>query len=68
MENQKLVFKTTQEHLAHLIKGLLESQGIRTLMLNQKDSSYMMFGEIELYVSNEEEAAAKNIISINSNE
>jgi hypothetical protein len=68
MDNKKLIFKTTQEHLAHLIKGLLESQGIRTLMLNQKDSSYTVFGEIELYVSNADEETAKSIIKENSNE
>ena len=35
---------------ANIIKGLLEENNIQTIILNKQDSSYLAFGEIELYV------------------
>jgi hypothetical protein len=35
---------------ASMIKGLLEENNIKTIILNRQDSSYLVFGEIELYV------------------
>lgn len=55
-----------QDHIAHMTKGLLESRGIPTLILNQKDSSYNAFGLIELYVAPEFEEEAKKIIEENN--
>ena len=66
MENKKLVYSTTQEHMAVLIKGKLETEGIAVLTLNQKDSAYTVFGEIELYVDPADEAKAKEIIAQNN--
>ncbi len=63
MENKKLVYSTTQDHMSVLIKGLLESEGVEVLILNQKDSAYTVFGQIELYVSPENEERAKAIIA-----
>ncbi len=62
MDDKKLVYTTRQDHMAALIKGALESEGIKVLELNQKDSAYTVFGDIELYVSPENEAQAKAII------
>lgn len=62
MENKKLVFSTTQEHMAMLIKDALEAEGIAVLVLNQKDSAYTVFGQIELYVNPENEEEAKRIV------
>lgn len=67
MDNKVLVFTTTADHLAHLVKGNLEAGGIETLMLNQKDSAYTVFGSIELYVRPEDEEKAKAIISESQN-
>ena len=33
-----------------MIKGMLEENQIRVALLNRQDSSYLVFGEIELYV------------------
>ncbi|MFT5821977.1 MAG: hypothetical protein ACI8ZM_003233 [Crocinitomix sp.] len=63
MENRKLVYTTTQDHMAQLIQGALEAEGIDTLALNQKDSAYTVFGSIELYVATEDEDRAKEIIA-----
>ncbi len=63
MENKKLVYTTTQDHMASLIKGALEAEGIEVLVLNQKDSAYTVFGDIELYVPTEDEDRAKKVIA-----
>lgn len=63
MENRKLVYTTTQDHMAMFVKGALEAQGINVLTLNQKDSAYTVFGSIELYVATEDEDRAKEIIA-----
>jgi hypothetical protein len=35
---------------ANIIKGMLEENNITVVILNKLDSSYLSFGEIELYV------------------
>ncbi len=35
---------------ASIIKGMLEENNIAVQQLNKQDSSYVIFGEIELYV------------------
>ena len=35
---------------ANIIKGMLEENNIRAIILNNLDSSYLAFGDIELYV------------------
>jgi len=35
---------------ATIIKGMLEENSIEVILLNKLDSSYLSFGEIELYV------------------
>ncbi|HEY2726078.1 MAG TPA: DUF2007 domain-containing protein [Parafilimonas sp.] len=42
---------STKNYLeANMIKGLLEENNIKAVILNRQDSSYLAFGEIELYV------------------
>ena len=35
---------------ANIIKGMLEENNIKTIILNKQDSSYLAFGDIEVYV------------------
>jgi hypothetical protein len=35
---------------ANIIKGMLEENGIEVVIFNKLDSSYINFGDIELYV------------------
>ena len=35
---------------ANILKGMLEENNIRAVILNKLDSSYLAFGDIELYV------------------
>lgn len=42
---------STRNYLeANIIKGKLEENDIRALILNRQDSSYLAFGDIEIYV------------------
>ena len=68
MENRKKVFTTTLEYAAGLMKDKLEAEGIDTLILNQRDSTYGTFGTIELYVLNEEAERAQKIVDSNQEE
>jgi hypothetical protein len=42
---------STKDYLeANIIKGKLEENNIQAVILNRQDSSYLVFGEIEIYV------------------
>ncbi len=42
---------TTKDYLeANIIKGMLEENQVKVALMNKQDSSYLAFGEIELYV------------------
>jgi len=57
-----MVYASTQEYMIELIAGKLASNGIESIVLNQKDSAYNNFGTIELYVSSKDVIRAKYII------
>ena len=50
MEGWFKLYSTKNYLEANMIKGLLEENNIKTIILNMQDSSYLVFGEIELYV------------------
>lgn len=50
MEDWFKLYSTKNYLEANMIKGLLEENNIKTIILNMQDSSYLVFGEIELYV------------------
>jgi hypothetical protein len=45
------IYSTGNYAEANIIKGMLEENSIKAIMLNKQDSSYLFLGEIELYVS-----------------
>lgn len=49
----KLVYSTTQLYKAEIAKDILADSDIDAIIINKKDSSYLSFGEIEVYVNNE---------------
>jgi len=61
-ENNKLVYRTSEVHMANIIKLKLEEEGVRVIMINKMDTSYNNFGQIELYVDQKEVIRAKYII------
>ena len=50
MEDWFKLYSTKNYLEANIIKGMLEENNIQTIILNKQDSSYLAFGEIELYV------------------
>lgn len=56
------VFRTNKLYRAEMLKALLEEEGIRGVIINKQDSSYTIFGEIELHVKREDILRAKSII------
>ena len=47
---------------ANIIKGMLEENNILVVILNKLDSSYLTFGEIELYVPSHLKDIAKQLL------
>ena len=49
-ENWYLLYSTRNLPQASIIKGMLEENNVPVMILNKQDSSYLNFGDIELYV------------------
>ena len=58
----KEVFLTTLEHRAIIAKDILEASGISVVILNQRDSTYLTFGEFLVYVPVESEDSALELL------
>jgi hypothetical protein len=58
----KQVFLSGQMYKAEIAKSLLENNGINSVILNQVDSVYKMFGNVELYVREENEQKALELL------
>lgn len=66
MDNWTPVYQTDQLYKAELIKNVLCDNHIEAVILNQRDSSYMAFGEIMVMVNNDDKEKAEEIIKSNS--
>ncbi|MFN3666120.1 MAG: putative signal transducing protein [Sediminibacterium sp.] len=63
MHNWKKIFSTRVYPEAAIIKGMLEENQIPVQLLNKQDSSYPMFGDIQLFVPDHLEITAKELIN-----
>jgi putative signal transducing protein len=50
MKSWYKIYSTDSYAEANIVKGMLEENSIKAIMLNKQDSSYLFLGEIELYV------------------
>ena len=50
MQKWFLLYVTQNLPEASIIKGMLEENSVPVMMVNKQDSSYLNFGDIELYV------------------
>ena len=50
MQGWFMLYSTKNYLEANIIKGKLEENNIRAVILNKQDTSYVSIGEIELYV------------------
>lgn len=63
------VYTTTTEYIAQMIQDILSDHNIEVIVMNKKDSSYVVIGEIEIHVRKDNEHTAKQLInSILNNE
>ena len=62
MQNWISVFSTTEEFVAERIKEVLTDSGIPAVVLNQRDSSYKTFGDINVMVNKEDREKAEQVI------
>jgi len=55
------IFTCSQQYKAELIKAMLENHNINSIIVNKKDSLYLI-GDIEIYVNVEDAFDAKQLI------
>jgi hypothetical protein len=61
-EHWEIVFSSNQLYKVEILKALLEEADIPALILNKQDSSYLIFGDIELFVKRDDLLRSKVII------
>ena len=69
--NQKKMVKllsTNNPNTAEITKQMLEENNINVVLLNKQDSSYLMFGQIELYVNEKQLEKASALIKYKEDE
>jgi hypothetical protein len=60
------IFSSGYSHQAEMMKAVLKSNEIDSIIINRQDSSYLTFGEVELYVNQLDAVLANQIILRNS--
>tara|TARA_B100001142_G_C13767837_1_gene435933 strand:+ start:345 stop:539 length:195 start_codon:yes stop_codon:yes gene_type:complete len=58
------LLSTENPNKAEIIKQMLQENNINVVLLNKQDSSYLMFGDIELYVNNKDLKKATDLIKL----
>jgi hypothetical protein len=61
-EGWKTVLVTDQEYQATIAKDILEDNGIKVVIMNQRDSAYLVFGSISVLVPDADEQTAINLL------
>jgi hypothetical protein len=59
----ELLYTSDKSYRVEILKSLLEEAEIDAVVLNQQDSSYIFFGEIELYVRRTDVLIARQILN-----
>lgn len=59
-EGWELIYTTSNPYQAEIIRASLEENNIDCVIINKQDSSYLIFGEIELYVKHDDVISAKH--------
>ncbi len=62
-EGWKHVYNFGQEYKAIIAKEMLMEHGITAVLINKKDTAYQSFGDIEVYVQEENVVRAKKLLS-----
>ena len=62
------LLSTDNLNKAKITKQMLEENNINIVLLNKQDSSYLMFGTIELYVAEEQLTQATDLLKYTEDE
>ena len=62
------LLSTDNPNKAEITKQMLEENNINVVLLNKQDTSYLMFGSIELYVNEEQLNQAKDLLKYTEDE
>ena len=62
------VLSTDNPNKAAIVKQMLEENNIKVVLLNKQDSSYLMFGLVELYVQDDQLEKTENLLKEINNE
>ena len=62
------VISTDNPNKAAIVKQMLEENNIKVVLLNKQDSSYLMFGLVELYVQEDQVEKTENLLKEINNE
>lgn len=63
MNNWIVIYRTENFAKANIVKGMLEENNVPVTLMNKQDSSYVNFGEIELYVPSHLQELAKDLLN-----
>jgi len=62
------IFTSSNPIEVEIVKQMLEENNINAVVLNKQDSSYNMFGTIDLFVNETEQETALQLINKQNNE
>ena len=62
------VLSTDNPNKAAIVKQMLEENNIKVVLLNKQDSSYLMFGLVELYVQEDQLEKTEDLLKEINNE
>ena len=62
------VLSTDNPNKAAIVKQMLEENNVKVVLLNKQDSSYLMFGLVELYVQEDQLEKTENLLKEINNE
>ena len=63
MDKWFLLYSTNNHTQASIVKGMLEENHIPVHIMNKQDSSYLNFGEIEVYVAHNFKELAQSLVN-----
>ncbi len=65
MQSWQKIFATRNPAEASIIQGMLEENNVPVQIMNKQDSSYLNFGDIELFVPVHLAETAKQLVAAN---
>jgi len=64
-KNWVMVYKSTNFYQSEIVKQMLMQNDVEAVLLNKQDSSYLNFGNVEVYVHREDFDNAIELLILN---